>query len=380
MHPHPADSSSQEQTPPHSETPPPGASHPVHSMRQRVRSGLQAVAQAGVALLATLVVAAVLLALGGHSPGGALGALYMGAFGSWNRFVSFTLVQATPLLFTGLGVALAFKAGVWNIGAEGQLYAGALAGVAVAVLLPGANPVLLVPTTLCAAAAAGALWAAAPAAMKTRMGVSEVITTLLMNFVALYFAQFLVQGLLQESRGIFNMTDEIPAAAELPPLLPGTRLHLGFLLGIVAAVALWLYLTRTPGGFRVRAAGASVKASVVSGRFNPRSVIWLSFLGSGAFAGLAGWTQVAGITGRMYEGFSPGWGYTAIAVALLARLDPIAVPITAVIFGALSAGGGAMQREAGVPEVWVRGTEALLILAVLVVDRGVRAASEKGHG
>lgn len=330
---------------------------------------LVATMTATAAVLATLAVAAALLALGGHSPGDAFAALARGAFGTWDRFVSFTLVRATPLLLTGLAVAFAFRARVWNIGAEGQLHAGALAGVAVALALPGAGALLVLPVTLLAAATAGALWASVPAAMKTGMGVGEVITTLLMNFVALFLAQFLVQGPLREARGVFNQTDEIPAAAHLPALLPDTRLHAGFLLGILIAVALWLYLTRIPGGFRIRAAGASVRAAEVSGRFSVTPVIWLSFLASGAIAGLAGWIQIAGVTHRMYEGLSPGWGYTAIAVALLARLHPLAVVVTAIVFGALSAGGGAMQREAGVPEVWVRGIEALVILAVLTADR-----------
>ena len=347
----------------------------------RLPPGLRPVATATAALAATLLVAAGLLALGGHSPGLAFAALARGAFGSWDLFVSFTLVRATPLLLTGLAVALAFRARVWNIGAEGQLHAGALAGVAVALLLPVASPLVLLPATLLAAGAAGALWAAVPAGMKTRMGVGEVITTLLMNFVALFLAQFLVQGPLREARGVFNQTDEIPAAARLPALLPDTRLHLGFLIGIGIAVALWLYLKRTPGGFRMRAVGASVRAAEVSGRFRAEPVIWRAFLASGAIAGLAGWIQVSGITQRMYEGLSPGWGYTAIAVALLARLNPLAVVPTAIVFGALSAGGAAMQREAGVPDVWVRGIEALVILAVLTLDRGLQVlAGRRSHG
>ena len=349
--------------------------------RAALAARLRPVATATAALAATLAVAAGLLALGGHSPGLAFGALARGAFGSWDLFVSFTLVRATPLLLTGLAVALAFRARVWNIGAEGQLHAGALAGVAVALLLPVASPILVLPATLLAAAAAGALWASVPAAMKTRMGVGEVITTLLMNFVALFLAQFLVQGPLREARGVFNQTDEIPAAARLPTLLPDTRLHLGFLIGIAIAVALWLYLKRTPGGFRMRAVGASVRAAEVSGRFRAAPVIWRAFLASGAIAGLAGWIQVSGITQRMYEGLSPGWGYTAIAVALLARLNPLAVVPTAIVFGALSAGGAAMQREAGVPDVWVRGIEALVILAVLTLDRGLQILAERrSHG
>lgn len=339
----------------------------------RFRADFRPTLAAATALLATMAIAAGLLALGGHSPGVAFGALVRGAFGSWHNFVSVTLVQATPLLLTGLAVALAFRARVWNIGAEGQLHAGALAGVAVAVYLPLSSPFLILPATLLAAAAAGAMWSSVPAAMKTRMGVGEVITTLLMNFVALFLAQFLVQGPLRESRGVLPQTDLVPAAAQLPVLVPGSRLHLGFLIGILIAAALWLYLGRTPGGFRIRAVGASPRAAEVSGRFRTAPVVWRAFLTSGAIAGLAGWIQVSGITRRMYEGLSPGWGYTAIAVALLARLHPLGAVLTAIVFGALSAGGAAMQREAGVPDAWVRGIEALVILAVLAVDRGLQA-------
>ena len=337
-------------------------------------------ATAALALAATALLTAALLALGGHPPGDAFAALARGAFGSWDRFVSVTLVRATPLVLTGLAVALAFRARVWNIGSEGQLHAGALAGVAIAATFPGHSAVILVPVTLVAAAAAGALWASVPAAMRTAMGVGEVITTLLMNFVALFLAQFLVQGPLQEARGVFNQTDEIAAAAHLPTLLPGTRLHVGFAIGIVAAVLLWLYLTRTAGGFRLRAVGASERAAEVSGRFRARPVIWSAFLASGAIAGLAGWIQVAGVTHRMYEGLSPGWGYTAIAVALLARLHPLGVLATAVVFGALSAGGAEMQRAAGVPDAWVRGIEALVILAVLAIDQAARLLARRPSG
>ena len=340
----------------------------------RIRPAATALA----ALLATIAITATLLAIGGYPPGEVFAALARGAFGTWDRFVSVTLVRTTPLLLTGLAVALAFRARVWNIGAEGQLHAGALAGVAVALFLPFQSAAVLIPATLLTAAIAGALWASVPAAMKTVMGVGEVITTLLMNFVALFLAQFLVQGPLREARGVFNQTDEIPAGAQLPILIPETRLHVGFLIGIAVAVALWLYLTRTAGGFRMRAVGASVRAAEVSGRFSARPVIWLAFVTSGAIAGLAGWIQVAGVTHRMYEGLSPGWGYSAIAVALLARLNPLAVIVTAIVFGVLSAGGGAMQRDAGVPDVWVRGIEALVILAVLAVDRGVQTLAGRG--
>ncbi|MDH3222877.1 MAG: ABC transporter permease [Gemmatimonadota bacterium] len=339
------------------------------------RRGLVPLAQGVLAVGITLGVAALLLTLGGHPPVRAFQALFEGAFGTWSRFTSSTLVRTTPLLLTGLAVALAFRAGVWNIGAEGQLYAGAAAGVAVAVLFPQLPGLVLVPLTLTTSALAGAAWAWIPAHLKRRSGVGEVITTLLMNFVALFAVQYLLQGPLQEPRGVFNQSDQIPSAAQLPTL-PGSRLHLGFFLALALAAALWYYLSRTPGGFRIRVTGASPGAARVSGRFDPTGTAYRTFLVSGALAGLAGWIQVGGVTYRMYEDLSPGWGYTAIAVALLARLHPGAVVATAVLFGALEVGGGAMQREAAVPEVWVRGMEALVILSVLAVDRVLRTARD----
>lgn len=331
------------------------------------------------ALALTLAVGAVTLALGGYPPGRALAALLGGAFGSTQAVLSITLVRTVPLLFTGLAVALAFRAGVWNIGAEGQLYAGAVAATWVG-LVGGALPAwLLVPAVLAAALAAGAAWAAVPALMKLRLGVGEVITTLLMNFVAIDLASWLVHGPLQESRGVFPQTDPIAEAARLPRLIPGTRLHVGLALALAVALALWIFLRWTRAGFQVRAAGASPEAARVSGRVNASRVVLGVFLVSGALAGLAGGVEVSGVTYAFYDNLSPGHGYTAIAVALLAGLHPLGVILTALFFGALEGGAGAMQRAAGVPAAWVSAMEALAILSVLAVDRSVRR-SLRGAG
>lgn len=321
------------------------------------------------ALVLTFGVGAVLLLLGGYDPLAAGSAMLRGSFGSWNTFVSFTLVRSVPLLFTGLAVALAFRAGVWNIGAEGQLYAGAVAGVWVALTFDTLPGFVLIPAILAAAAVAGATWAFVPTLMKLRLGIGEVITTILMNFVGLYFAAWMVHGPLQEARGVFPQTDRIVEAARLPVLIPGTRLHVGFGLAVLIAGAMWLMLSRTRFGFHVRAVGASSEAARVAGRIDPARVILITFLASGAIAGLAGAAEVSGLTYALYEDLSDGWGYTAIAVALLAGLRPGAVVVTAVFFGALRAGAGAMQRDAGIPAAWVGVVEALVILAVLGLER-----------
>ena len=329
----------------------------------------RSVLAAVVAGAAVLLIASALLALGGFSPIQAGRSLLTGAFGGYQPFVSITLVRSVPLILTGLAVALAFRAGVWNIGAEGQLYAGAIASVWVALRfaeLPG--PVLL-PLVLTAAAVGGALWVAVPTWMKLRLGVGEVITTILMNFLGIYAAAYVVRGPLQESRGVFAWTDQIVEGARLPVLLPGTRLHAGFLLAVVLAAATAFVVARTRFGFHLRAVGASARAATVAGRIRSDRVVAVAFLGSGALAGLAGGVEVAGVTYALYEGLSPGWGYTAIAVALLAGLRPGGVVATGILFGALAAGAAAMQRDAAIPAVWVGVVEALVILAVLVVDQ-----------
>ena len=340
--------------------------------RERLRRSPLGVALA--ALVLTSLASAFLLWLGGYDPGRAAGAMLRGAFGSRDAFLSVTLVRSVPLVLTGLAVALAFRAGVWNIGAEGQLYAGAIAGVWVGLSGGGLPGWVLVPSVLLASAGAGAAWALVPTVMRLRLGVGEVITTILMNFVGINLAAYMVHGPLQEPRGVFPQTEQITAAARLPTLVPGSRLHVGFALAAALAVLLWLVLRHTSFGFRLRAVGASPEAAAVSGRIDASRIVLVGFLGSGALAGLAGGVEVAGLTHALYEGLSPGWGYTAIAVALLAGLDPLAVLGTGVLFGALEAGAGAMQREAGIPAVWVVAVQALVILTVLAVDQLRRRA------
>lgn len=326
-----------------------------------------------LALTATVVVAAVSLALGGFDPFAALGALAGGSVGSPTVVLSITLVRAVPLILTGLAVALAFRAGVWNIGAEGQLYAGAAAGVAVGLAMPAGLPgVLSIPVVLAVGAVAGAGWAAVPAYLKHRSGVSEVITTILMNFVAIALTSWLVLGPLQEPRRVFNQSEALPEAMRLPVLVPGSRLHLGFLLAVLVAAVIWGVLRYTKVGFAIRAVGESPEAAGVAGRIPARATGTVVLLVSGAIAGLAGAVEVTGVTFALYEDFSPGYGYTAIAVALLAGLNPLGVLGTGMLFGALEGGASAMQRVAGVPAAWVNMVVALAILSVLAVERAMR--------
>jgi simple sugar transport system permease protein len=319
-----------------------------------------------------------LLAAGGHDAGVALGALWSGAFGSADAVLSATLVRAVPLILAGLAVALAFRAGILNIGAEGQLLAGAGAGAAVGILLGPVLGPLAAPLVLLAGAILGAAWAGV-AALLRRRGVPEVISTLMLNFVALHGVSWLVRGPLQEPSRVYPQSLPLPDASRLPVLVPGTRLHAGIAIALVAAAALWYGLRHTAAGFRVRAAGANPDAAQSAGRIDVARTTAGAFLVSGALAGLAGAGEVAGVTYALYENLSPGYGYTAIAVALLARLDPRWVVPSGILFGALEAGAGAMQRDAGVPAATVDVAEAMLILMVLAAERARRGGPPPNH-
>ena len=344
------------------------------------RVAIRAAMLAGGAV-AVVALLALVLALGGYDAGRALGALWRGSFGGGYAIGSATLVRATPLVLTGLAVAFAFRAGVWNIGAEGQLLVGAATGTALALLLPAALAApgaLVVPAVLLAGGVAGAMWAGIAALLRRRFRVPEVISTIMLNFVAVSLVGWLVRGPLQEPLGIYPQSGTITESARLPVLLAGSRLHAGALLALAAAVLLAWLLRATAAGFRVRAAGANPNAARIAGGIDVARTTTLVFLASGALAGLAGATEVSGVTWALYENLSPGYGFTAIAVALLARLDPLLVVASGILFGALEAGGAAMQRDAGVPSVVVEIVEALLILGVLALGRlRVPAATER---
>jgi simple sugar transport system permease protein len=322
---------------------------------------LPRIVQPLVAIAAAAAVAALLLLLAGADPLRAGQALVRGAFGDAIAIEN-TLVRAGPLVFIGLAVAVAFLAGVWNIGGEGQLYVGALAATAVATRwLPDAPAPFLALVALVAGAGGGALWGGIAAALRVRRGVSEVLSTILLNFIAMLGVAWAVHGPLKELAGAYPQSDPLPEAARLA-VLPGLlRGHVGLLLGLALPVLLWLFVYRTRAGLRLRAVGFAERAARFAGISPARETVHVLLL-SGALAGLAGAVEVTGVTGRLFENLSPGYGFTAIAVALLARLNPLWVLPSALFFAALASGSGAMQRQADVPSVTVQVVEALVIL------------------
>ena len=326
-----------------------------------------------MALIAGLSVLAVGLELAGFDAGLALGAMWRGAFGSWYALTSATLVRAIPLILIGLGISFAFRAGVFNIGAEGQFYAGAIAATWLGVQTQGWFAPLAITVPLAGAIVAGGLWIAVPTWLRVRLGVLEVISTLLLNFVAEALVSLMVQGPLQEARGVYPQSDPIATHARLP-FLPGTRLHVGFLLVLLLSLALAFVLGRTLWGFRLRAAGANPTAAWVSGRIAVPRLLVVALVGSGMMAGLAGGMEISGVTFALYQNLSPGYGFTAIAVALLARLNPLVVILTGVLFAALETGASAMQREAAIPAASVFVVEAVVIIVVLLTESFTRRA------
>ena len=324
-------------------------------------------AVAGPLLLALAVVGILAIALVafGFDVTTSLHALGRGAVGSPRTFASSTLVRATPLILTGLAVAIAFRAGIWNIGADGQLLGGAAAATAMGLATGSSLGFLGIPLLLLAGAGGGALCAAGPAWLRRRFGVLEVISTIMVNFIVLFAVGYLVRGPLQEATHVYPQSASLAPVLRLPFVLPGTRLHLGFLLAIGLAMGASWFFRATAGGFRVRVIGANAHAAAVTGRVDVAGLTSRVFLTSGAVAGLAGAVEVSGVTQALYENLSPGYGFTAIAVALLGGLEPIGVVASGIFLGGLAAGAAAMQREAGVPAVLVSVLEAVIILSVI---------------
>ncbi len=288
-----------------------------------------------------------------------------------------SLVRSTPLIIAGLAVALAFRGGVFNIGAEGQLLVGAIAATTVSLAGSEIFGRAIILLSLLSAAFAGAVWAGIAAELRRRFHVLEIISTIMLNFVAVYLVSFLVRGPLQESTHIYPQTESLSVSARLPLLIPDTRLHFGFALAIVIAALLSWVFRRTAVGFRIRAAGASPLAALTAGRIDVSRMSFVVFLLSGALAGIAGGIEVTGVTFALYENLSPGYGYTAIAVALIAGLNPLGIIGSGIFFGVLETGATALQREFGVPSSLASVVEAALILAALALaaTRGRRLSA-----
>ncbi len=343
----------------------------VHlEQRLETRRGLGAALTVGAVVVA-LLISAVLIWLIGGDPVSAYAHIVRASLGSIG-VLSDTLVKATPLIFTGLACSVAFRMRLWNIGAEGQLLMGAWGASAVVLVgwLPEGTPSFVyLPLMMAAGIAAGALWAGIAGWLKARLNVNEIITTLMLVYVATEWVKFWVFG--PWSEGGFQMSPRFPKEAWLPrltdfsssvPDFGGLTVHLGFVIALLAAALVWFFLNRTRKGYEIRLIGDNPRAARYAG-INLGGTIILVMLISGALAGLAGAAEISGVVHRLQDSFSPGYGFTGIIVAFLARFNPFGVVVAAIAFGALILAGREIQ-PAGIPAM----IQGIILFCVIASD------------
>jgi len=322
------------------------------------------------AVLGALFIGAGFIAAAGISPVAAYAALLRGAFGSLNSF-GLSIQKMVPLLFAGLGVAFAFRCGLFNIGGEGQIYMGALFGGWLALTFPNLPVAILLPAVLIVSFVGGGIWGAIPGLLRAKWKKSEIITTILMNYVGFWFVSFLLHGPLQESRGYYPQSEILPQASWLPFIWDAAHIHIGIILALVTAAAVYVVLWRTTIGYQIRAVGSNPQAAEYSGIPVVRSMVLAMFV-SGGLMGLAGAAEIFGVQHRLSDFFSPNYGFDAIAVALLGYTHPVGVTLAALFFGAMRAGFNAVQRTEGLPLALaqvVQGLTLILVVASVFLPR-----------
>jgi len=330
-------------------------------------------------------VGAIIMLIFGYNPIKAYVSLMRGAFVG-NLNLTQTLLNSVPLIFTGLAVAFAFRCGLFNIGAEGQLYLGSLAStyLATTIVLPA---ILHVPLILIAGALAGGLWAFLPGILKAKTGSHEVITTMMMSWIGVFFSSYVIRNILKDPRTDLPVSKTIYKSAELIkidkilpiPALKGTRLHIGFFIAILTALLIWYIIKKTTIGYEVRAVGFNPYASEYAGISISKNIILALFI-SGMLAGLAGSVEIAGLHHKLWDRYSAMYGFTGIAIALLAKNNPIGVIFAAILFGAIQAGGKTMQLDANVPVDMTDILEGIVIFAVAaeeIIKMFIRAREKR---
>jgi simple sugar transport system permease protein len=315
----------------------------------------------------------VIILVTGVNPIDAYAAMFGGTFGSvWG--LGETLLIVTPLLLIAAGLVLPFKAKIWNLGAEGQLYAGAIIGVGLGLYAPIEPPYLMIPLVFVMAFLAGATWAMVPALMKAKMGLNEIIPSFMMNFVALYLTQYLTEGPWRNPASEIDQTFRISEAFRLPILVDGTRLHTGFLVSVLAIVVVYVIMEKTTLGYELTMIGGNPTASRMAGINVSRNII-LSMAIAGGLAGVAGLIEVFGkhftLIGAFgnLAGISPGFGYIAVVVALLGASKALGVGFSSLFIGIIFVGSGMMQRAVQVPSTFLDIMTAAVIITVIVIGR-----------
>jgi simple sugar transport system permease protein len=314
-----------------------------------------------IAVIFSFAVAGIFILCVGESPLSAYTALFQGAFGSIGSIAN-TLCKSVPLMFTGLAVSFAMKGGLLNVGAEGQLYIGAFASVAVAISFPQLPSYILLPIVILLGCLGGAAWGGVVGILKAKRGVNEVVVTLMMNYIAVFLTSYLVNGPFK-AEGMVPQTAMVPDAAILPKMIPRTQLTVALIIAVVVVILVYLFLHKTSWGFEIRAVGENSPAAEAGGINITKNII-LTMGISGGIAALAGISEVLGKYGRFIDGFSPSYGFTGIAIAVLGRGNPVGTIITALLFGAMDAGSMRMNRVAGISGSMVNVIQGLVILFI----------------
>ena len=325
------------------------------------------VIQGLVIALITIAVGTVLIMMSNANPAEAYANFFKGIFGNLNGFCE-VFVKATPLIFTGLGCAVAFRTGFFNIGAEGQFYVGALTASMVALNVQGAAGIVL---ALAAGFLAGSVWALIAAVFKAKLGISEIIVTIMLNYIAINLVGIAVRTFLMDPAGSVPQSAKFDSSVWLPQLLPPTRLHAGFILALVSVAVVWFLLEKTTVGYEIKVVGFNKRAAACNGISVMKNIVISAFL-SGGLAGMAGVVEVLAIQKKLLEGISSNCGYTAVLIALMAGNHPVGVIVASVAMAAMQVGANTMQRQLGVPSAIVDiliGLVVLLILAKGLIRR-----------
>ena len=311
----------------------------------------------------TLVVGTVMILICGVNPIDAYVMFFNGIFGNLSGFTE-VFVKATPLILTGLGCAVAFKTGFFNIGAEGQFYMGALVAAAVALNLQELPRVVALPIIMVSGFIAGGLWALIAAFMKAKFKISEIIVTIMLNYISINIVGIAIRTFLMDPAGSVPQTARIGGGAVLPMLMPPTRLNLGIIIAVVTVIVVWIIMEKTTIGYEIKTVGFNRRGAECNGISAIKNIVLSAFI-SGGLAGLAGVVEVVGIQKKLLEGISADCGYTAVLIALLASNHPLGVFVAAVGFAAMQIGANSMQRQMGVPSAIVNILIGLVVLLIL---------------
>ena len=328
-------------------------------MKKRVRNLFDAL------IIAVLVIAVGtgLIVASGANPLEAYQMFARGIFGTTSSFAEI-FVKACPLILMGLGCAVAFRTGFLNIGAEGQFYVGAMLATIVVLNLTGVPGILRIVLAFIAGFIGGGLWALIAAIMKSKFGISEIIVTIMLNYIAIDFLGFAVRDFLMDPAGSVPQSAKVEAAAQLPVLITKTRFHVGILIAFACVILVWLLIEKTTAGYEMRVVGFSQRAAVCNGISAGKNMILSSFL-SGGLAAMAGVIEVLAIQKKLLEGSSGGGGYTAVLIALIALNNPLAVGVVAILYAAMQVGANSMQRQMGIPSAIVNILVGLVVLLIL---------------